>query len=44
MADDLSPVTEVPFGRFVVQIAWIAARFMMAYYLGHSDYFFYQGF
>jgi hypothetical protein len=44
MADDQSPVIEVPPGRFVLRVAWIAARLMMAYYLGHSDFFFYQGF
>jgi hypothetical protein len=44
MADDVSPVANLTSGRFVLQVAWIAARLTMAFYLGHSDTFFYQGF
>jgi hypothetical protein len=46
MADDLSTVTtnDLTAGRFVLRVAWIAARLMMGFYLGSADSFFYQGF
>ena len=44
MADDLSPVTVLTPGRFILRVAWIAARLIMGYYLGHTGSFFYQGF
>jgi hypothetical protein len=30
--------------EFALRVAWIAARIILVYYLGHSDFFFYQGF
>lgn len=46
--DDL-PLTaddDPPMGRaeFLARAARAALMIVMAYYLGHSDYFFYQGF
>jgi predicted secreted protein len=37
-------VTAPSFGRFVLRVAWISARILLAFYLGHADVFFYQGF
>jgi hypothetical protein len=31
-------------GRYALRVAWISARLLLAYYLGHADVFFYQGF
>jgi hypothetical protein len=44
MADTLSPVTVLTPGRFILRVAWIAARLIAAYYLGHTATFVYQGF
>ncbi len=44
MATDISPVkTDGPV-RYALWVAWICARLVLAYYLGHADVFFYQGF
>jgi hypothetical protein len=44
MDADVSPVNPPGPGRYALWVAWICARLVLAYYLGHPDVFFYQGF
>jgi uncharacterized BrkB/YihY/UPF0761 family membrane protein len=34
----------LPLGRFIARVAWIVLQVGLAYYIGHADVFFYQGF
>ena len=44
MDADVPPVKPMSTGRYALWVAWIAACLVLAYYLGHPDVFFYQGF
>jgi hypothetical protein len=44
MADDVPQLRELTTGRFVMRVAWVAIQLLLAFYLGHSGSFFYQGF
>jgi hypothetical protein len=34
----------LPRGQLVARVAWVVLQVGLAYYLGHPDVFFYQGF
>jgi hypothetical protein len=46
MDADVPPVSDPATGpvRYTLWVAWICVRLALAYYLGHPDVFFYQGF
>jgi hypothetical protein len=48
MVDQLLEVSgdnaPVPLGELLARVSWIVLQFALAYYLGHPDVFFYQGF
>ena len=48
MVEQLLPVSPddppPPLGQLIARVAWIVLQVGLAYYMGHSDFFFYQGF
>jgi hypothetical protein len=48
MADQLLAVSQddlpLPLGQLIARVAWIVLQVGLAYYIGHVDIFFYQGF